>query len=1122
MGSRLERVSDNISSFRRKYYLNLFLRGSILTASLLLAYYLLANLLEYNLWLSRGARLTLFVLFILTAAYCVYRYLRNPIRWWFSGRGLGNEDSARLIGNHFPAIQDRLLNFLQLAGTRQHKGPLLEASLEQKAILFEGFSFDSMVDLSENRRYLKYLAIPFIAFAAIFMINQRIITQGTERLVNFDREYAPQAPFQFVVEHEKLVTFPNEDFELRIRLVGEAIPDAAYLLIGQQRVKMENAKAGFFTYILEKPQQDVTFRVEAAGFISDTYLLRIVNRPELLALSVDLSYPRYIGRQSQLLKNIGNLEVPEGTRVRWRITTANTEKASIFFSSDKAPISMQQSDNQIFDFGKNFYNPDGYSIALDNEHSRNKDQITYRVEVFKDQYPQLVVEHIRDSILYTSIMLAGAIRDDYGLSRLELHYELTGKNREPLSEIIALEISTQPQQNFFYRWDLDSLHLNAGDKVHYFIEVWDNDGVHGAKSTKSAAFQFELPGDEAFKAEIKRSQSATENDFQRSLSKAKSLKESIEEAEQRLKGKQSLDWQDRKMLEDLIQQKKDLDKMIEDLKSQNKMLEEKKGAYSEQNERIREKSEQLQKLMNELLDEETKKLFQELEKMLRENQDPSQIEKMLEKMDRQEINLEKELERTLEIFKSLQYEYKVEQAIKDLAKQIEDQQKLLDRTEELTGDKKSKEGQNKEGEEKTGEKADEKAGDKAQDTPEELAKEQEELEKQSEAFEKSIEELNKLGEELDKEENTPSEEQMNEIQENQKQSKESLQQNSPSKSTAPQKKSIQQMKEMKEQMEGMESSMEMEIDQQNLESLRQIIHGLIKLSFDQEGLIKEFNAVQQSDPAYIRLSQNQLKIKDDAKVLEDSLLALAKKDPFLGSVVTREVGELNEHLDKSSLNIKERRKSNASADMQLSMTSINNLALMLNDHFDMMMQMMQNAMPSMKGKKSKGKKSLSEMQMKLNEQMEEIRKSGKGGRQLSEELARMAAEQERIRRALQEMQEQMKKEGGQPAGNDLPSKMEQTELDLVNKQLTEQTIRRQKEIMTRLLESEKSMREQELDQERKGETAKDYQKEIPKVFEEYLRLKEKEVELLKTVPPKLYPYYKNEVNEYFKRLGNPR
>lgn len=82
---------------------------------------------------------------------------------------------------------------------------------------------------------------------------------------------------------------------------------------------------------------------------------------------------------------------------------------------------------------------------------------------------------------------------------------------------------------------------------------------------------------------------------------------------------------------------------------------------------------------------------------------------------------------------------------------------------------------------------------------------------------------------------------------------------------------------MQQTLEGMQNEMSMEIDQQNLESLRQIIHGLIKLSFDQESLIKDFNAIQQSDPKYVTLSQNQLKIKDDSKVLEDSLLALAKK-----------------------------------------------------------------------------------------------------------------------------------------------------------------------------------------------------------------------------------------------------
>ena len=110
------------------------------------------------------------------------------------------------------------------------------------------------------------------------------------------------------------------------------------------------------------------------------------------------------------------------------------------------------------------------------------------------------------------------------------------------------------------------------------------------------------------------------------------------------------------------------------------------------------------------------------------------------------------------------------------------------------------------------------------------------------------------------------------------------------------------------------------------------------------------------------------------------------------------------------------------------------------------------------------------------------------------------------------------KDGKMPGG-DLPSRMEQTEMDLLNKQLTDQLIRRQQEIMTRLLETEKSAREQEMDEERKGETAEDYSKQIPKAFEEYLRLKEKEVELLKTIPPKLFPYYKKEVNEYFKRVG---
>ena len=91
----------------------------------------------------------------------------------------------------------------------------------------------------------------------------------------------------------------------------------------------------------------------------------------------------------------------------------------------------------------------------------------------------------------------------------------------------------------------------------------------------------------------------------------------------------------------------------------------------------------------------------------------------------------------------------------------------------------------------------------------------------------------------------------------------------------------------------------------------------------------------------------------------------------------------------------------------------------------------------------------------------------------------------------------------------------------MNKRLSKETIQRQQEIMTRLLEAEESLRERELDTEREAKTAVQYEKELPKAFEEYLKQREKEIELLKTVPPKLLPYYKNEVTDYFERLKKP-
>ena len=1136
MSEGIQDVYKKVEAFKRKYYLNLFLKGSILTLTFIFVYFLLASLLEYNLWLGKGARFFIFTSFFALIAFCIYLFLKAPLAWWVYKKGLGQEDSAKLIGKHFPGVGDRLLNVLQLASSPT--SALAEAGIFQKANSFKQVSFEAAINLKQNSKYLKYFGMAVAAILILLIFNKQIFTLSTQRIVQFNQEFSPQAPFKFNVENQGLTAFFNEDFSLQLSLTGEAIPNAAYIVSGAQRWKMESLDRGKFSYIFEKLQQDVDLQFEASGFYSSVYKIQLINRPELTKINVDLLYPSYIGKKTEHLSNAGNLEIPEGTKVTWKIGTTNSTKASISFSSVSGKNEMPLIDNQLFNFSKNIKDPDHYSILLENEKSKNKDQITYAIDVIKDQHPQIVVDNLRDSILFKNILLGGSLTDDYGVTALKLNYQIVkGRNVQATKSIDIPLNSARNQQNFFYRWAVDSLALQPGDKLTYHLQVWDNDGVNGRKSTRSSEYIFALPSEEELKTEISKSQQNAESKIDQSLQKAKELKQSIDDAQEKLRGKQSLDWQDKKMLEELIQQKQKLDEAVKNLQKENSLLEQKKESFSEESERIKEKSEQIQKIMDELLDEETKKLFQELEKLLKENADPSQLQKLLDKMDRKEINMEKELERTLELFKQLQYDYKLEQAIDEIKQQKEKQEELLKKTQELAGEKPEKsEIKDSKSVEKNDEKSDKEKADgkdsKSADsekenknekpTAEELAKEQEYLKKESEEFKKTVDELEKMGEEMNESQDTPSEQQMKELEELQEQSKEQLKQGKPKKSSEQQKKAVQQMSQMQKKLEGMQNSMEMEMDMANLESLRQILHGLIKLSYDQEGLMKDFNQVQQTDPRYIQLSQNQLKVKDDAKVLEDSLLSLSKKDPFLGSVVTKEVGDLNDHLDKASLNVKERKKSNASSEMQFSMTSINNLALMLNDHFDMMMDMMANAKPGAGKGKKKGKANqpnLGKLQQQLNQQMQDIKNGCKSGRQLSEEFARMAAEQERIRRALQEMQEKLKKEGGKIPGGDLPGKMEQTEIDLVNKQITEQTIRRQNEIITRLLEAEKSMREQNQQEERKGETAKDYSQQMPRAFEKYLRLKEKEVELLKTVPPKLFPYYKKEVSEYFKRMG---
>src|SRR5690606_17319176 len=147
----------------------------------------------------------------------------------------------------------------------------------------------------------------------------------------------------------------------------------------------------------------------------------------------------------------------------------------IRFRQKEEQHAFKRTDAQSFTFERAFNEPDSYEISLRNGNSANRDKIAYRIDVVKDQYPEITVNNFRDSILYQRIILGGMIGDDHGVTKLALTFKVRGeKGEEVTSRSVNIPITAgQLRQSFFYNWSVDSLKLKPGQQLEYFLTVWD-------------------------------------------------------------------------------------------------------------------------------------------------------------------------------------------------------------------------------------------------------------------------------------------------------------------------------------------------------------------------------------------------------------------------------------------------------------------------------------------------------------------------------------------------------------------------------------------------------------------------------------------------------------------------
>lgn len=127
-----------------------------------------------------------------------------------------------------------------------------------------------------------------------------------------------------------------------------------------------------------------------------------------------------------------------------------------------------------------------------------------------------------------------------------------------------------------------------------------------------------------------------------------------------------------------------------------------------------------------------------------------------------------------------------------------------------------------------------------------------------------------------------------------------------------------------------------------------------------------------------------------------------------------------------------------------------------------------------------------------------------------------------IREGMRQMLEEMKKNGvlGDDGINEIIKEMEKLEEDIVNKRITNQSLERNRDIMSRMLKAENAQQEREKDEKRKSDEFKGRLERRTVDELDYKEKMMKQQEFLKMNPIEFQPFYKDKINEYFFRKNS--
>lgn len=1122
MGS-IEHIHNKLDRFIKRYYLSSLLKGALLFFAIAFVYILFWIFIEYFFWMPQFGRGFVFWLFIVFVLFLSYKLILLPLLKYFSVlKGIDYESASRIIGDAFPEIDDKLLNTIQLSNMEQ-TDVLLE-SISQRSSEFNPFSFENVINLKDNIKYIKFALAPLIVLAPFYLFGkQEGIESSFKRVIDYNTAYQEPPPFIFSLKNKSMEVIEGKPFNLEVLVSGDLIPEDAQIRYKNEQYYLSKRGKNLFSFDFPPIDSDLEFDLFSGTTYSPKYLLRLIKTPSIVSSKIKLQYPKYVKRPNQIVENFTNITVPEGTKITWDLFTKSTTAVS-FFENNHEYSFLKKTDD--FSYTKVVFDDIKYRISPSNEELIHFEPLEFSVDVLKDNPPSIQIESETKKETLETMYFYGQMSDDYGIRSLQMNYYPKGNKRD--KKTVQISNFNKDSLTFYYSFPGD-IDLVSEQPYELYFEVSDNKPL-SPNITKSEAFVYLNKSANAILKDKLTNQEQAVSDFERAVSKFDKQKTDLEILQSKQRQKNKLSFNDQQSIKSLLERQ---EKQEDLFKRFNEQIKKSFNKTDITNDPLRREIERRLEAQEREI-EKDKDLLNEL-KTLTEKLDNEGLLDRLEKLTKKSKSKERSLSQMLELTKRYYVRQKANQLRNELERLSKQQEQLSDNIFEQSS-----------------------------------LKDQREISKKFENMSSELDSLSKQNASLSMP--IPFSEtkiEQNSIKKDQKESEQLLNENKElktpnskaealSKAKKSQTKAAQKMMQIAEKLSKLSGGGGQQQLAEDATMLRQVLDNLIFFSFEQEELMLSFRGDNFQQPNFANLLVSQKNIKTHFEHIDDSLFILSLRQPKISERINSEISEVFFNIDKSLDRFTNLQINQGLAAQQYSLTASNNLANLLSDILSSMemelspgqgegdmqlpdiimsQEQLQKEAQGSKSESSEGSSSNkgqenqgSEGKQRVGESSSsgnsEKQGSNKGKSQSSDgesyfdseesgqSIMSLYQKQQKLRNALELL---LKERGFVPGANNVLEQMKKIEQSLINQGVTGENISLIKDLKYELLKLEVALNERGQDERRESKTNNELFTPTSSEVIESLRQKFNSRELLKRQTLPLQDEYLKRVLDYFKR-----